>query len=148
MFSTSLSKYFNDLREKFSNDFADKIATYQEYPEKDESKFEEEIRNLFEEYRGFYVNRMKHFYTNWNAGLTKNGEERTFSFTFDRKSTVARANMEKMIDDSLSSGDFWELDVIYVKIRHATCRHMNRSEPLGVHPSKTDKCAVRTEMVD
>ena len=87
---------------------------------------------------------MKHFYTNWNAGLTKNGEERTFSFTFDRKSTVARANMEKMIDDSLSSGDFWELDVIYVKVRHATCRHMNHTGPLGVHPSITDKCAVKT----
>ena len=95
LFSESLSKYFNDLREKFSNDVADRIATYQECSEENKSKFEEEILSLFEEYRGFYVNRMKHFYTNWNAGLTKNGEERTFSFTFDRKSTVARANMEK-----------------------------------------------------
>ena len=48
LFSESLSKYFNDLREKFSNDVADRIATYQECPENDKSKFEEEILSLFE----------------------------------------------------------------------------------------------------
>ena len=56
--------------------------------------------------------------------------------------------MEKMIDDSLSSGDFWEIVVIYVKIRHATCRHKNQTGPLGVQPSKIDKCAANTERVD
>ena len=94
LFSESLSKYFNDLREKFSNDVADRIATYQECSEENKSKFEEEILSLFEEYRGFYVNRMKHFYTNWNAGLTKNGEERTFSFN--------------LIENRLLRGQIWK----------------------------------------
>ena len=87
-------------------------------------------------------------FTNWNAGLCKNGKERTFKFSFDRKTTVARANMEKMIDDSLSTGDFLEIDEIYVMIRHATCRHINHTGPYGIHPSKKDRCAVKTAKVD
>ena len=56
--------------------------------------------------------------------------------------------MEKMIDDSLSTGDFLEIDEIYVMISHATCRHINHTGPYGIHPSKKDRCAVKTAKVD
>ena len=93
------------------------------------------------------MDEMGGYYTNWNAGLTKNGKEKTFSFNFDRKSTVARANVEKMIDDALSSGRFNEIDELYVKIINGTCRHVGHSGPNG-YPSKKDRCAVSKRVVD
>ena len=85
-------------------------------------------------------------YTNLNAGLTKN-KRKTFDYTFDRKSTVARANVEKMIDDALSTGKFREIDQLYVKLINATCRHINHSGPNG-YPSKEDRCSVKKSVVD
>ena len=90
---------------------------------------------------------MNGYYTNWNAGITKNGKDKTFSFKFDRKSTVARANVEKMIDDALSSGRFNEIDELYVKIINGTCRHVGHSGPKGF-PSKKDRCAVKKTIID
>lgn len=56
--------------------------------------------------------------------------------------------MEKIIDEGLSTGDFWDIDMLYVMIRHATCRHINHTGPLGRFPSKKDRCAVKTAQVD
>ena len=77
----------------------------------------------------------------------KNGKEKTSNFTFDRKRTVARANVEKMIGDALSTGCFEEIDNLYVGIINATCRHVGHSGPNGF-PSKKDKCAVNKLVVD
>ena len=52
-----------------------------------------------------------------------------------------------MMDDALSTGDFWEMDVLYVKIINATCRHINHSGKDGF-PSKKDKCANVKTIVD
>ena len=62
--------------------------------------------------------------------------------------TVARSNMEKIIDEGLSTGGFWDIAMLYVMIRHATCRHINHTGPLGRIPSKKDRCAVKTAKVD
>ena len=85
------------------------------------------------------------YYTNWNAGFTRKGKK-TYDFKFDRKSTIAKLNVEKMIDDALMSGNFAELGDIYVKLL-TTCRHIGHSGPNG-YPSKKDYCAVRQEVVD
>ena len=65
----------------------------------------------------------------------------------DRKSTVARVNVEKMIDDALSSGRFNEIDELYVKIINGTYRHVGHSGPNGF-PSNKDRCAVKKTIVD
>ena len=73
----------------------------------------------------------------------KNGKgDKTFDVKFDRKVTVSRANVEKMIDDALQTGDFDQLDELYVGITMATCRHVGHSGP-NRFPSKTDRCAVK-----
>ena len=115
-------------------------------PVQDKNAFEEEINNILSHYRGLYLEEVKGYYTNWNAGLTKN-KRKTFDYTFDRKSTVARANVEKMINDALSTGKFREIDQLYVKLINATCRHINHSGPNGF-PSKKDRCSVKKSVVD
>ena len=52
-----------------------------------------------------------------------------------------------MIDDALSSGNFQELDELYVNIINGTCRHVGHSGPNGF-PSKKDKCAIKKLVVD
>ena len=51
------------------------------------------------------------------------------------------------MDDALSTGDFWEMDELYVKIINAMCRHINRSKKDGF-PAKKDKCANVKTIVD
>ena len=72
--------------------------------------------------------------------------KKTFDFNYDRKSTVARADVELLIDQALSTGDFQNIDELYVKLL-ITCRHIGHSGPNGF-PSKTDKCAIKEKYVD
>ena len=81
------------------------------------------------------------------CNVYKKWERKAFDFKFDRKSTVARANVEKMIDDALSRGQFTEVDELYVKIINGTCRHVGHSGPNGF-PSKKDRCAVKKTIID
>ena len=98
-------------------------------------------------YRNRYSKEMEQLYTNWNAGLTKDGKTKTFDYKFDRKQTVAYSDVERMIDDSLRTGKFEEIDDLYVKILNGTCRHVGHSGPNG-YPSKKDRCAVSKRVVD
>ena len=148
LFSENISKFVNVLCYNFNTDIENKACNYTGSTEMDKIEFHIKIIASFEKYRGIYVDKMKNFYTNWNAGLSKNDKERTFQFSLDRKKTVARADMEKMIDDGLTMGDFWDIDTLYVMIRRATCRHINHTRPLGIFPSKKDRCAVKTKQVD
>ena len=90
---------------------------------------------------------MEQLYTNWNAGLTKDGKSKTFDYKFDRKQTVAYADVERMIDESLRKGSFEEIDDLYVKILNGTCGHVGHSGPNG-YPSKKDRCAIYRRVVD
>ena len=111
-------------------------------------KFEGEVKQFFIKIQDKFTDKMKNYYTNWNAGHRKNGQgKKTFDFKFDRKSTVARADVEKMIDGALSTGNFQAIDELYVKILNGTCRHVGHSGPHGF-PSKKDKCAIKEKYVD
>ena len=90
---------------------------------------------------------MENMYTNWHAGLRKDGKTKTYDYSFDRKSTVAYANVEKLIDDNLSKGIFSGLNHLYIQIIDGTCRHTGHSGPNG-HPSKRDRCAVAEKVLD
>ena len=90
---------------------------------------------------------MEDMYTNWNSGLRKDGETPTYSYSFDRKSTVAYADVEKLIEDSLLSGIFTGINDLYVKVINGTCRHTSHSGPNG-YPSKKDRCASLKRVVD
>ena len=102
---------------------------------------------MWEDIRRRYSNWMEQMYTNWNAGLTKDGKRKTFDYNLDRKRTVPYADVEKLVDESLSKGIFTELDSLYVKVINSVCRHTLHSGPQG-HPSKRDKCAVPHKVVD
>ncbi|KAF0306812.1 hypothetical protein FJT64_021761 [Amphibalanus amphitrite] len=93
-----------------------------------------------------YVRHIGRCYTNWNAGLTKDGE-RTFDFAYDRKTTVCRASMAVQLDDALSTGDFAAIDELYVRVINGTLRHTGHSGR-GDAPSAKDGCAVRRQVVD
>ena len=89
------------------------------------------VHEIWQSYRNRYTREMEQLYTNWNAGLTKDGKTKTFDYKFDRKQTVAYADVERMIDDSLRKGSFEEIDDLYVKILNGTCRHVGHSGPNG-----------------
>lgn len=106
-----------------------------------QSKHDKDLHNMWWEFQNRYKEMMEQMYTNWNSGLTKDGKSKTFEYTFDRKVTVAYADVEKIIDESLCNGKFEEIDELYVKVLNGTCRHVGHSGPSG-YPSKTDRCAV------
>ena len=90
---------------------------------------------------------MEHMYINWNAGLTKDGKHKTYDYIFDRKVTVAYAEVEKVIDDNLCKGSVDEIDDLYVNVLNGSCRHITHSGVNG-HPSKKDRCAVAEKVID
>ena len=90
---------------------------------------------------------MEQMYTNWNAGLTKDGSRKTYEFLCDRRSTVAYTNIEQLIDEALTAGYFDYVDNLYIKVIDMTCRHLGHSGPNG-HPSKKDRCAVPKKVID
>ena len=157
--SDKLSKWFYSLKVKFEDGISaleDKFnSEHQENaPSKDElSVFENQINELFKQVQTEYMNRMKNYYTNWNSGYTKNGKQKTFDFKFDAKTTVARSDVEYMIDQFLCTGISESLDELYVGIQNATMRHINHSGPKypnnqGCYPSSKDRCAVKTTIID
>ena len=93
-----------------------------------------------------YIARIGQFYTNWNAGFTKDGQ-RTFDFAYDRKTTVCRAAMTRMIDEALTTGNHAELDELYVRVINGTLRHTGHSGR-GDAPSSKDGCATSRRVVD
>ena len=93
-----------------------------------------------------YIARISQFYTNWNAGFTKDGE-RTYDFAYDRKTTVCRAQMATMLDEAMTSGNFATVDDLYVRVINGTLRHTGHSGR-GDAPSAKDGCAVRRRVVD
>ena len=94
-----------------------------------------------------YIIFMEKRYTNWNSGRTKDGSKKTYDYTFDRRKTVAYADMETMIDNGLSSGEHSEIDDIYVKLVMGPNRHTLHSGPNG-NPSKKDTCAIAEKVID
>ena len=100
-----------------------------------------------EEFEDRYKQLMGQMYTNWNAGLTKDGKSKRFDYLFDRKVTVAYADVERIIDNSLCTGKLDEIDELYVKVLNGTCRHVGHSGPNG-YSSKKDRCAVSKRVVD
>ena len=85
------------------------------------------MNKIFVDAQNIFIKKFQTYYTNWNAGFTRKGKK-TYEFKFDRKSTIAKLNVEKMIDDALMSGNFAELGDIYVKLL-TTCRHIGHSGP-------------------
>ena len=157
--SDKLSKEFVCLKAKLTEsisrlerEFNEKYSDH-DPSQKELSGLKEKVRSSFDDVQNEYMNRMKHYYTNWNSGFTKNGKEKTFDFFFDRKSTIARADLEHMIDEFLCTGVSQSLDELYVKIQNGTMRHIGHSGPKdkeGLHcfPSSKDRCAVKTKVVD
>ena len=86
-------------------------------------------------------------YTNWNAGLRKDGKTQTYNYEIDKTSTVANADVENMIDDNLSKGIFSDINDLYIKVTNGTCRHKSHSGPNN-YPSKRDKCARAQKVLD
>ena len=64
---------------------------------------------MWEEFEDRYKQLMGLMYTNWNAGLTKDGKSKTFYYLFYRKVTVSYADVEKMIDNSLCRANLTKL---------------------------------------
>ena len=93
------------------------------------------LLDMWNDFREKYCLIMENVYTNWNAGLTKDGKSKTYEYQYDRKITVAYSDVEKDIDESLCSGKFDVLDDLYIKIINGTCRHLGHSGPNG-YPSK------------
>ena len=110
-------------------------------------KHSNDLNNMWKQFEGRYRQLMEQMYTNWNAGLTKDGTSKTFDYQFDRKVTVAYADVERMIDNSLCTGKFDEIDELYIKVLNGTCRHVGHSGP-NDYPSKKDRCAVPKTVVD
>ena len=155
--SEKLSAWFQSLKEKFrevisalENKFNDEHGD--KPPSKEElSVFGDQIETEFKRIQTEYMDRMKNYYTNWNSGYTKNGIK-IFS-KFDVRTTVARADMEALIDQFLCTGVSKSIDEVYVSIQNATMRHINHSGPkypdkTGCYPSKKDRCAVKIKIVD
>ena len=154
LMSEKLSKKFNEMKAQFLNEINnletivnDAITDHSSTEEYDDiiSILELLLSDLFEAKQNEYMNIMKNYYTNWNSGLTKSGEK-TFDFELDRKSTVSRANVEKLIDDFLTSGNSTSLDELYVKIL-VTCRHVGHTGREGF-PTAKDRCGVKIKIVD
>ena len=114
--------------------------------EESRSAIETQICEAWERVKQAYIKRMAQMYTNWNAGLTKDGQ-RTFDFAYDRKFTVCRARMAVDIDTALSTGDFRSIDTLYVSVINGTLRHTGHSGR-GTAPSRKDGCAVSRRVVD
>ena len=57
------------------------------------------------------------------------------------------ADVEKMIDESLCTGRFNNIDELYVQVLNGSCRHVGHSGPNGF-PSKKDRCAVLRKVKD
>ena len=91
------------------------------------------------------MNIMKKLLYKFEIGNYKTGEK-TFEFNFDRKSTVAKANIPKLIDDFLSSGISSSLDELYIKIL-VTFRHVGHTGREGF-PSAKDRCGVKIKLAD
>ena len=85
LYSENISKFSEELKFQFKLDIENKILDFQGRTEKNKKLFHTEIISLFKKYRELYANKLRHYFTNWNAGLCKNGKERTFKFSFDRK---------------------------------------------------------------
>lgn len=99
------------------------------------------VLDCWDNARKEYIEFMRPYYTNWNAGLLSDGQTKTFDFIYERKSTICRLNMAQIIDQALTSGQFSTLDTIYVTVVNGTCRHLGHSG-INDQPSKTDKCAI------
>ena len=106
----------------------------------------DEINEIFNSSIKNYIEYMRTFYTNWNAGMTKEGKK-TYDFSFDKRTTVAHCDMEKLIDETLTTGDFSELDDFYVKVINGTCRHVGHTGK-NDGPSKKDRCATMKKVLD
>ena len=113
----------------------------------DIASIEDKIKEMWNHAKAEYIQFMESMYTNWNAGKTKDGKNQTYDYEFDRKCTVAYADVDKVIDGNLCKGSFNETDDLYVKIINGTMRHVGHSGPNG-HPSKKDRCAVPKKVID
>ena len=84
----------------------------------------ERIIAIWEDVKKEYMKFMESCYTNWNSGRTKDGKEQTYDFSFNKTQTVANSNMEALIDRSLLTGEFTELDDICQNYKRylSTCR--------------------------
>lgn len=85
-------------------------STHGEFSDEKKVDFETDLYFVFYGYHQKYMDAMGGYYTNGNVGLTKNGKENNFSSNFDRKCTVVRADVEKMMDYALSSERFNDID--------------------------------------
>ena len=85
------------LENKFNDEHGDKPPSKEEL-----SVFGDQIETEFKRIQTEYMDRMKNYYTNWNSGYTKNGAK-IFS-KFDVRTTVARADMETLMDQFLCHG--------------------------------------------
>ncbi|KAH3813840.1 hypothetical protein DPMN_142310 [Dreissena polymorpha] len=99
------------------------------------------VLDCWDHARKDYIEYMRPFYTNWNAGLLADGKNKTFDFIYERTSAICRLNMASVIDNALTTGDFSTLDTLYVTVVNGTCRHLGHTG-INDQPSKTDKCAV------
>ena len=154
LISEKLSKKFKEMKADFLNEISilessvnDSITEHSSIEEYNDiiSILELLLSDCFDAKQKEYMNIMKNYYTNWNSGFTKTGEK-TFEFNFDRKSTVAKADVQKLIDDFLSSGISSSLDELYIKIL-VTFRHVGHTGREGF-PSAKDRCGVKTKVVD
>ena len=137
-----------DKIKKKKEEWEDKLHNPKQDPE--DSREQNLVKNLVklhDKFKRKYEEEMEEMYTNWNAGLTKDGKSKTFDYTFDRKATVAYADVEKMIDDGLCTGNFEAIDELYNNVINGTCKHLGHSGP-GGYPSKRDRCAVAKRVKD
>ena len=102
------------------------------------SPIEKQLLDEFKRSQTNYIEFMRGKYTSWNVGMTEQGQK-TYDFSYDRRSTVAHSDVALLIDNALSSGNFFELDDLYVKIAYGACRHP-RHTGKGDRPSKKDRC--------
>ncbi|KAF0293569.1 hypothetical protein FJT64_008674 [Amphibalanus amphitrite] len=149
--SESFSRFLHQLQTSLKNKVAEierDLRVEDPTLKSDDSRvtLETRVSAVWRDCQQEYVRHIGRCYTNWNAGLTKDGE-RTFDFAYDRKTTVCRASMAVQLDDALSTGDFAAIDELYVRVINGTLRHTGHSGR-GDAPSAKDGCAVRRPVVD
>ena len=113
IWSKYYSKKFNGWLDNLKKDYRDLKANCdistgldkKDLTDKQET-FEQQVRVLHNNCGDKYMRQMSYLYTNWNPGLTKDGKRKTFDFTFDRKTTVVNADVERLIDDACRSANF------------------------------------------
>ena len=143
VYSEALGILVKELQDELENYMRDLLT---QHPEVDDDIKKEIMSKVTEKWQEGQQKIMDWFegqYSNWNPGLTAEGK-----VTYEYEAIdISKLKMATVIDDALSTGNFTELDDIYVRICSQSLRHLSHTGK-NDRPSKKDYCYREVRKVD